>query len=202
MVMVRRDGETNGTAGPEVSWHADVRDGEPFPAHKGVGQPLRRAELRRVERIQRELTELPLPALLRRRQLLAEECIRVQLWSRLVRARRDLLVASVVAPDALAVPLEAGTHGGPLDVFFTGSPAGGELLPSLVAHVLDPDHALDGLLFDEDILGRGELPERLRELVATGRRLADYDGALRAELALATDVLCERYRALFGTRAL
>ncbi|MEZ0165450.1 hypothetical protein AB2L27_11835 [Kineococcus sp. LSe6-4] len=134
-----------------------------------------------------ELSELPLPSLRRRRGLLQEELRRVQHWHRLVRARRDLLVATACGPEDLHVPVEAATHGGPLEH---------HLHPAEVG--LDPADGLRGLLLLDRPIRGGVLPEQLRELSGAQIRLTEYENALLAELAVATDVLAERCRALFG----
>lgn len=162
-----------------------------------------------------ELAELPLPALRRRRSLLHEELRRTQHWNRLVRARRDLLVAVVCGgPEELHVPVEAASHGGPLEIHLDGgrasSPSAAELPAGLPAgfpvdlpagpgaHALDPAHGLRGLLLLDRPIRGGGLPEQLQELSRAQQRLSDYADALLAELAVATDVLAERCRTLFG----
>ncbi|ABS01913.1 hypothetical protein FHR75_001731 [Kineococcus radiotolerans] len=145
-----------------------------------------------------ELAELPLPALRRRRGLLQDELRRVQHWTRLVRARLDLVVATACGPEELQVPVEAACHGGPLDRLLGGAGPGEALLPdALVERALDPGHGLRGLLVLERPAGSADLQEQLRELSGAQRRLAGYEAALLAELAVATDVLAERCRALF-----
>ncbi|MEW1956488.1 hypothetical protein [Kineococcus sp. NPDC059986] len=137
-----------------------------------------------------ELAELPLPALRRRRGLLQEEVRRVQHWYRLVRARRDLLVATACGPEELHVPVEAATHGGPLEH---------HLDP--VEDALDPGQGLRGLLLLDRPIRGGGLPEQLHELADAQIRLTEYENALLAELAVATDVLAERCRTLFRPTA-
>jgi uncharacterized caspase-like protein len=143
-----------------------------------------------------ELAELPLPALRRRRGLLQDELRRVQHWTRLVRARLDLLVATACGPEELHVPVEAAAHGGPLDRLLGGARPGEALLPDALVE-RDPGHGLRGLVVLERPAGSADLDEQLRELSAAQRRLAAYDAALLAELAVATDVLAERCRSLF-----
>ena len=198
-VMMHGDDTVGSAVGGDGSRTAGVLDEAPCPASSAD-----------AVRVQRELHELPLPALRRRRRLLAEELVRVEHWSRLVRARRDLLVATAVRPEDLTVPVEAGACGGPLEHHFSAAPPGGALaavgaaaealLPVLTVGTADPGHALRGLVLDAAATGSGELPEHLHELAAAGRRLDAYEDALTAELALATDVLLERYEALFGAR--
>ncbi|WP_432561475.1 hypothetical protein [Kineococcus sp. SYSU DK003] len=143
-----------------------------------------------------ELFELPLPALRRRRALLQEEARRVQHWRRLVRARRDLLVAVACGPEDLHVPVEAASSGGPLELHlgagrrdWTDPPAD---------HALDPARGLRGLLVPDRRAGNGDLSGQLHELSAAERRLAGYGDAVLDELAVATDVLTERCRAVLG----
>ncbi|WP_432513804.1 hypothetical protein [Kineococcus sp. SYSU DK001] len=133
-----------------------------------------------------ELAELPLPALRRRRSLLHEEVRRVQHWHRLVRARRDLLVATACGPEALHVPVEAATLGGPLEHHLEPAAPGA-----------DPAEGLRGLLLLDRPIRGGGLPDQLEELSGAQQRLSEYERALLAELAVATDVLAERCRALF-----
>ncbi|NAZ82749.1 hypothetical protein GTR02_13050 [Kineococcus sp. R8] len=136
-----------------------------------------------------ELHELPLPALRRRHDLLEAELRRVRYWQRLLRARRDLLVAGTVAPDELAVPLEAAAHDGPLeqhlgavvgDAFAVTAPGGG--LRTLVLPVVP----------------RAEAPSQLADLQGAEHRLSVYATALAAERALTAQVLAERCGLLFG----
>jgi len=144
-----------------------------------------------------ELAELPLPALRRRRVLLQEELRRVQHWHRLVRARRDLLVATACGPDDLHVPVEAASHGGPLEHHLDAGGADGWSAPD--EHALDPAHGLRGLLLLDRPIRGGGLPEQLHELTDAQTRLDAYGTALLEELAVATDVLAERARLLLGT---
>ncbi|WP_432524190.1 hypothetical protein [Kineococcus sp. SYSU DK006] len=190
--MVRRDGDrASGTPEAEL-----LRDG-PLLA----GGPAARS----AAAVRRELAELPLPALRRRRDLLAAELRRVQHWSRLVRARRDLLVAAACGPEELAVPVEAAAHGGPLEVHLAaGAPLDGALPPALSDDVdvqqLDPGAGLRALVLLERPAGGG-LPEQLQELTAAQRRLEEYAAALEAERGAATQVLAERLELLLGRRA-
>jgi hypothetical protein len=188
--MTRYDGD------PDSAPEADLLEAFLRPVLAGV---LEDADaLRCGHAVRVELAELPLPALRRRRGLLQEELRRVQHWARLVRARLDLLVATACGPEELLVPVEAASHGGPLDQLLSGTTPGDTLLPdALVEHALDPGHGLRGLLVLERPAGSADLDEQLRELAAAQRRLAAYDEALLAELAVATDVLAERCRALF-----
>ncbi len=141
--------------------------------------------------VDRELRELPLPALRRRRELLLEEVRRAGQWTRLVRARRDLLVAATVGTDALEVPLEAGSHGGPLEAHLAAqAPAAGG--PALG----DPDQLLRGLVLPAGRAGSGGIAGGLRSLAAAARRLGAYEDALEAELELVTEALLRRYREL------
>lgn len=146
---------------------------------------------RQVVRV--ELAELPLPALRRRRAVLQEEVRRVQHWHRLVRARRDLLVATACGPEELQVPLEAAGHGAPLGTLLD--------VDALTVHSLDPAHGLRGLLLLDRPIRGGGLPDQLQELSGALSRLSGYEDALLAELAVATDVLAERCRTLFGPAA-
>ncbi|WP_337062206.1 hypothetical protein [Kineococcus sp. G2] len=143
--------------------------------------------------VDHELQELPLLALRRRRELLLEEVRRAGHWSRLLRARRDLLVAATVGTDALEVPVEAGAHGGPLEAHLAAhlpppSPAGA--LPA----VADPNDVLRGLVLAGD--SGGDLAGQLRALATAARRLGAYEDALEQELELVTEVLLRRYRHL------
>jgi len=154
------------------------------------------------DRVHRELQELPLPALRRRRELLTAEVRRARHWARLVRARRDLLVATVVDLEDLAVPVEAGAAGGPLEVLLgvgdllgAGAWAGGD--------VVDPGHELRGLCLVTPSTAPGRagtapLSEQLAELATADRRLDEYAAALAAELALATEVFVQRCTVLLG----
>ncbi|WP_432484246.1 hypothetical protein [Kineococcus esterisolvens] len=142
--------------------------------------------------VDHELQELPLLALRRRRELLLEELRRAGHWSRLVRARRDLLVAAAVGAEALEVPVEAGAHGGPLEAHLAAHlPAAASGLP-----VADPNHLLRGLVLPGGGSASGEVVDQLHALAAAARRLGAYEDALEAELELVTDVLLRRYRAL------
>jgi hypothetical protein len=143
-----------------------------------------------------ELAELPLPALRRRRVLLQEELRRVQHWHRLVRARRDLLVAVACGPDDLHVPVEAATHGGPLEHHLDADSRSGWNVPD--DHALDPAHGLRGLLLLDEPVHGGGLPDQLHDLTSAQQRLDAYGTALLEELAVATDVLAERARTLLG----
>lgn len=166
----------------------EALDGRLEPVLSGVLEAADELSCRRAVRV--ELSELPLPALRRRRALLQEEVRRVQHWHRLVRARRDLLVATACGPEELHVPIEAATHGGPLEH---------HLEPAEDA--LDPAEGLRGLLLLDRPIRGGGLPEQLQELSDAQIRLTEYENALLAELAVATDVLAERCRAVFGTGA-
>lgn len=167
------------------------------------------------DRVQRELQELPMPALRRRRELLSAEVRRAGHWARLVRARRDLLVAVAVDVEDLAVPVEAGVAGGPLEVLLgvgdlLAAPAvdtvpSAAVSPLGAAGLVDPGHDLRGLVLsargDRAVPGDSvavPLVGQLQDLAAAARRLAEYEEALSAELALATDVFLERCAALFG----
>ena len=158
------------------------------PVLSGVLEAADELSCRQAVRV--ELAELPLPALRRRRALLQEEVRRVQHWYRLVRARRDLLVATACGPEDLHVPVEAAALGGPLEH---------HLDP--VEEALDPARGLRGLLLLDRPIRGGGLPEQLHELSDAQIRLTEYENALLAELAVATDVLAERCRALFGATA-
>ncbi|MFD0482034.1 hypothetical protein ACFQ46_05435 [Kineococcus sp. GCM10028916] len=187
---MQHDGE------PDRTSEIDLLEAYLRPVLTGVLEDADALRCRNAVRV--ELAELPLPALRRRRGLLQEELRRVQHWSRLVRARLDLLVASACGPEELHVPLEAAAHGGPLDQLLSGTTAGDTLLPDVTGvHALDPAHGLRGLLVLERPLGAPGLNEQLQELSFAQQRLADYDTALLAELAVATDVLAERARTLF-----
>ncbi|MEZ0492351.1 hypothetical protein AB2L28_08875 [Kineococcus sp. TBRC 1896] len=166
----------------------DVLESRLEPVLSGVLAAADELSCRQAVRV--ELAELPLPALRRRRSLLQGEVRRVQHWYRLVRARRDLLVATACGPEELHVPLEAATHGGPLEH---------HLDPALDA--LDPAGGLRGLLLLDRPIRGGGLPEQLHELADAQIRLTDYEDALLAELAVATDVLAERCRVLLGVAA-
>jgi len=186
---MQHDGDPNSTS------EADTLEAFLRPVLTGVLEDADALRCRNAVRI--ELAELPLPALRRRRGLLQEELRRVQHWTRLVRARLDLLVATACGPEELHVPVEAAAHGGPLDQLLSGTTPGDTLVPgALEEHSLDPGHGLRGLLLLERTQGR-DLNEQLQELAGAQHRLADYDAALLAELAVATDVLAERCRALF-----
>lgn len=148
------------------------------------------------ELIHRELLELPLPALRRRREKLAAEVRRVRHWARLVRARRDLLVAGAVDLEDLAVPVEAGTHGGPLETLLGVR----DLMCVPLQGDLDPGHGLRAVVMVA-APASPPLQDQLCELSAAERRLTAYDAALDAELALATEVFLERCTALFGAPA-
>lgn len=185
---MQHDGE------PDRTSEIDLLEASLRPVLSGVLEDADALRCRNAVRV--ELAELPLPALRRRRGLLQEELRRVQHWSRLVRARLDLLVATACGPEELHVPLEAAAHGGPLDQLLSGTTAGDTPLPD-VTGVLDPSHGLRGLLVLERPLGSPGLNEQLQELSFAQQRLADYDAALLAELAVATDVLAERARTLF-----
>ncbi|WP_432535278.1 hypothetical protein [Kineococcus arenarius] len=151
--------------------------------------------------VDRELQELPLPALRRRRELLLEEVRRAGHWARLVRARRDLLVAATVGADALAVPVEAGSHGGPLEAHLAAQlPASAAGVP---APVCDPNRLLRGLVLPAGRPGAGGTAGELRSLADAARRLGAYEDALEDELELVTEVLLRRYRELVapGSRA-
>ncbi|NAZ76156.1 hypothetical protein GTQ99_12145 [Kineococcus sp. T13] len=188
--MVRREGDqASGTPEAEV-----LRD-EPLLAGGPAG--------RCAAAVRRELAELPLPALRRRRDLLAAELRRVQHWNRLVRARRDLLVATACGPEELAVPVEAAAHGGPLEVHLAaGAPLDGALPPALSGdadvRLLDPGAGLRALVLLERPAGSGDLPARLQELTAAQRRLEEYAAALEAERGAAAEVLAERLELLLG----
>ncbi|WP_432571221.1 hypothetical protein [Kineococcus sp. SYSU DK005] len=141
----------------------------------------------------RELQELPLLALRRRRELLLGELRRAGHWARLVRARRDLLVAATVGADALEVPVEAGAHGGPLEAHLAAHvpvPAPGAALPA----VADPNDVLRGLVLTAGPGASAGDVEQLRALGTAARRLGAYADALEAELELVTEVLLQRYR--------
>ncbi|MCI2239548.1 hypothetical protein MN205_13750 [Kineococcus sp. TRM81007] len=145
--------------------------------------------------VDHELQELPLLALRRRRELLLEEVRRAGHWSRLLRARRDLLVAAAVGAEALEVPVEAGAHGGPLEAHLAAhlpppSPPGS--LPA----VADPNDVLRGLVLTAGAGAGGDLAGQLRALAAAARRLGAYEDALEEELELVTDALLRRYRDL------
>ncbi|GAA0318770.1 hypothetical protein [Kineococcus aurantiacus] len=172
------------------------------PVLSGVLEAADDLTCRRAVRV--ELAELPLPALRRRRALLQEEVRRVQHWHRLVRARRDLLVATACGPEELQVPVEAASHGGPLDQHLDhpGHPLEQHLerridLDAGTGRSLDPARGLRGLLLLDRPIRGGGLPDQLQELSGAQQRLAGYEDALLAELAVATDVLAERCRALF-----
>jgi hypothetical protein len=187
---MQRDGNPNPTS------ETDLLEAFLRPVLTGVLEDADASRCRDAVRL--ELEELPLPALRRRRVLLQEELRRVQHWARLVRARLDLLVASACGPEELHVPVEAAAHGGPLDQLLSGTTPGDTLLPDAAdEHALDPGHGLRGLLVLERTATSPDLNDQLRELSAAQRRLADYDAALLAELAVATDVLAERCRAVF-----
>ena len=132
----------------------------------------------------RELEELSLPSLRTRRRTLLAEADSVAQWRRLVRARRELVLAVAVGVTDLGVPLEAASAGGPLDVHAAAD---------LAAHGLtEPGHGLRELVLDRPG-GRawpvGQLEGELRRLEEAQRRLAAYERALRAELAEAGTVL-------------
>ncbi|NAZ88273.1 hypothetical protein GTR00_19585, partial [Kineococcus sp. T90] len=129
--------------------------------------------------VQRELQELPLLALRRRRELLLGELRRAGHWARLVRARRDLLVAATVGADALEVPVEAGAHGGPLEAHLAAhvpAPAPGDALPP----VADPNDVLRGLVLTAGPGASAGAVEQLRALGVAARRLGAYCDALEA----------------------
>lgn len=138
-----------------------------------------------------ELHELPLPALRRRHDLLEAELRRVRYWQRLLRARRDLVVAGTVAPDELAVPLEAAAQDGPLERHL-GAVAGDEAAPSA------PGHVLRTLVLPGAASADG--PSRLAELQDATARLAAYAAAVADEHAFAVQVLAERRGLLAGAR--
>lgn len=181
---------------PARTSEADLLEAFLRPVLSGVLEDADALRCRNAVRI--ELAELPLPALRRRRGLLQEELRRVQHWNRLLRARLDLLVASACGPEELHVPVEAAAHGGPLDQLLSGTTPGDTLLPDVTdEHALDPGHDLRRLLVLERTSSSPDLNEQLQELSGAQRRLAEYDAALLAELAVATDVLAERCRAVF-----
>ncbi|WP_104434181.1 hypothetical protein [Kineococcus xinjiangensis] len=139
------------------------------------------------ESVRLELRQLALPALRSRRRALLAEAESTAHWLRLVRARRDLVLAFVTGVDELRVPLEAASDGGPLDL---------HAVADLAAHGLtEPsaglrDLVLPGLAADP---GPGAVEQALRRLTAAQRRLGDYERALREELAAATEVLVEHH---------
>ncbi|GAB7191723.1 hypothetical protein NUM3379_24310 [Kineococcus sp. NUM-3379] len=135
----------------------------------------------------RELEELSLPSLRARRCALLAEADGAARWQRLVRARQDVVLALATGLEDLSVPLEAACAGGPLDVHAAADLAGHGLT--------EPGHGLRSLLLAGAPAGTappGGLEVELSRLREARRRLAGYEGALRAELAVVTDVLAER----------
>ena len=134
-----------------------------------------------------ELQELSLPGLRARRGALLAQAEDAARWQRLVRARQDVVLALATGLEDLCVPLEAACAGGPLDVHAAADLAGHGLT--------EPGHGLRGLLLAGDRAGTvppGGLEAELLRLQEARRRLAGYERALRAELAVVTDVLAQR----------
>jgi len=202
----RRRDDTSRMLGRDGDAGTVEQDGVRLDARGLPGASARAETTALDDRVHRELQELPLPALRRRRELLTAEVRRAQHWTRLVRARRDLLVATVVELEDLAVPVEAGAAGGPLEVLLgVGDLLGGAAWSGPVREggdVVDPGHDLRGLCLTAPVrTGTGSSSEQLEELSAAERRLADYGSALAAELALATEVFVQRCTLLLGGHA-
>ncbi|WP_369052665.1 hypothetical protein [Kineococcus terrestris] len=138
---------------------------------------------RRAVRVARaELDALPLPLLRRRRDLLTDEVRRVGHWARLVRARRDLLVAGVVELEDLRVPVEAAAAGGPVERWLAAR--GGPLA--------DPGAGLRALAGVRPAEADGRSSEELAQVSRTLRLLEDYGAALEEELAVVAQALGAR----------
>ncbi|WP_432547979.1 hypothetical protein [Kineococcus sp. SYSU DK004] len=138
---------------------------------------------RRAVRVARaELDALPLPLLRRRRDLLGDEVRRVGHWARLVRARRDLLVAGVVELEDLRVPVEAAAGGGPVERWLAAR--GGPLA--------DPGAGLRALVGVRPAEADGRSSEELARASRTLRLLEDYGAALEEELAVVAQALGAR----------
>ncbi|MFB9377634.1 hypothetical protein ACFFKU_13800 [Kineococcus gynurae] len=161
--------------GDSVPTTAATRDafGVPLP---GTDDPTARAELAALTPAQ----------LRRRRELLGAELRALGQWRRLLRARRELLVATVVVPAPLLVPVEAAAEDGPLERHLD------DLALSLGGPAL-PGEGLADLVYCAP--GPQGVAPALAALVDAERRLAAYAEAVAAELETATEVLVAQVRA-------